>query len=64
MALTKFELPEDTLPPHQRFSILAAYQLNNKKIIKLRYPFGKVDWNGNFSSSSDEWTPELRHIAG
>ena len=29
-------------------------------MLKLRNPYGEVEWEGDWSDESDKWTPELR----
>ena len=33
-------------------------------LIKLRNPWGEVEWNGNWSATSDLWTKELKAQLG
>lgn len=37
---------------------------NKDKIVKLRNPWAKGEWNGDWSDNSSKWTPELRQILG
>eukprot|EP00494_Astrolonche_serrata_P023274 UN23532 len=32
----------------------------NVKLVKLRNPWGKGEWTGDWSDSSKLWTPELK----
>ena len=37
---------------------------NEVKLLKMRNPWGKFEWNGDWGDSSDKWTPELREQLG
>jgi hypothetical protein len=50
------------------YSVIAAMEVAGKKFVKLRNPWGKVEWSGPWSDGSQEWTmewlhrlPELKH---
>lgn len=64
IATTDKEIENDALPRNQQFILLSVYHIERTKIIKLKYPWGKVQWQGNFSSVSDSWTPQLRRNIG
>jgi hypothetical protein len=38
------------------YSILDVRIARGEKILKLRNPWGTVEWNGNWSDKSDKWT--------
>lgn len=40
------------------------YKGQNLRLLKLRNPWGKVEWKGDWSDSSRLWTPELRQMLG
>jgi len=47
------------------YSLLAAYDEVDAygrpvKLVKLRNPWGQTEWNGPWSDSSSNWTPELK----
>lgn len=42
------------------YSILDVREIRNERIIKLRNPWGKTEWKGDWSDKSDKWTKELR----
>ena len=50
------------------YSLLSAHEVyangRQVKLIKLRNPWGKGEWKGDWSDSSHLWTPELRHQLG
>jgi len=50
------------------YGLLAACEVPDAngetvKIVKIRNPWGKFEWTGEWSDSSDTWTPEAREIA-
>lgn len=47
------------------YSVLDAREVRDargrpRRIVQLRNPWGKYEWNGEFSDNSPLWTPELR----
>lgn len=47
------------------YTLVGAYQLpNGDKIFKLRNPWGRGEWTGEYSDKSDVWTPELKQRLG
>ena len=47
------------------YSLLAATELIDKKkkkvkLVKLRNPWGKFEWEGDWSDKSDCWTDQLK----
>jgi hypothetical protein len=46
------------------YSLLRAMEVNTKKgvvrLVQIRNPWGEYEWNGDWSDSSELWTPELR----
>ena len=47
------------------YTILSAHEIYTEqgrqvKLLKLRNPYGQVEWEGDWSDESDKWTPELR----
>ena len=52
------------------YSVLGAKEIvdirdNSKvRLVKIRNPWGKEDYHGNFSDKSDKWTDDLRTKAG
>lgn len=52
------------LVPSHAYSVLGIYDLvqeDQKKVVllKLRNPWGKVEWKGDWSAASKKWTPSL-----
>ncbi|KAL5632747.1 hypothetical protein ACGC1H_005636 [Rhizoctonia solani] len=53
------------------YSVIAALEVNGKRFLRLRNPWGKAEWTGPWSDGSKEWTsewlallPQLQHKFG
>ncbi len=46
------------------YTILACYNVDNVRLLKLRNPWGEFEWKGDFSDHSPEWdkSPALKEI--
>ena len=47
------------------YTIIGVFPIKTKdgrkiRLIKLRNPWGQMEWNGEWSDNSTSWTPELR----
>ena len=42
------------------YSFLKFLKINGETVVKMRNPWGKTVWKGDWSCSSKKWTPELR----
>lgn len=50
------------------YSLISIHEFlhkgKNVRLLKLRNPWGQGEWKGNWSDSSNLWTPELRKKIG
>lgn len=46
--------------PWHAYTVIGAHTLAGEKVIKMRNPHGKGEWNGDWSDSSNKWTPALK----
>jgi len=48
------------------YSIISAFDFENLKLVKLRNPWGKFEWKGDFSDNSEKWRqyPQLQEKVG
>jgi hypothetical protein len=57
------EQASDGVVKGHAYSLLAVNEFEHKgkivKLLKLRNPWGRHEWNGAWSDKSSEWTPEL-----
>lgn len=64
-AATNNEVTKDMgLIAGHAYSIISVHSLQNYRIIKLRNPWGKFEWNGDFADNSPLWTDELKKKVG
>lgn len=56
--------PESGLVANQAYSVISVHNELGHKIVKMRNPWSKSEWKGDFSDSSPLWTPELRQRIG
>lgn len=53
------------LVPGHAYTLISAKETSRKdRLVKLRNPWGSMEWNGNWSDESNLWTPELQHEVG
>lgn len=64
------EIPNDKtgLAGGHAYSLLAALEINYRgstvRLVKLRNPWGKGEWKGDWGDNSPLWTPELKAHVG
>ena len=46
------------------YSVLAMYELNGEKVLKMRNPWASERYKGPWSDKDRRWTPELRAKVG
>ncbi|KAH7333018.1 cysteine proteinase [Rhizoctonia solani] len=53
------------------YSVISAREVNGKRFLRIRNPWGKTEWTGAWSDGSKEWTsewlallPQLKHKFG
>ncbi|MCJ1281827.1 hypothetical protein MMC26_001150 [Xylographa opegraphella] len=44
------------------YSIMEAREVNGERLVKIRNPWGKMEWQGAWSDGSSEWTPEWMQL--
>ena len=49
----------DLIPDHA-YTLLHVIELLGNRLLFLRNPWGKKEWNGRWSPASSEWTAELK----
>jgi hypothetical protein len=59
------ELNASGIVPGHAYTLIAAKEVTNKngnkeRLVKLRNPWKKGEWNGRFNDKSDEWTDSLK----
>ena len=59
------ELADNGIVPGHAYTLIAAKEITNKngqpeRLVKLRNPWKKGEWNGSYSDNSDEWTAALK----
>jgi len=46
------------------YSVIDAYEINGKKLLKIRNPWGCGEWKGNWRDNDPNWTPEMKKQLG
>ena len=58
------ELKGDGIISGHAYSVVSLYEfeanLRIVRLLKLRNPWGRGEWTGDWSDSSSKWTPALR----
>jgi hypothetical protein len=52
-------LPNGLVPGHS-YTILAAKEYKNYRLLQLRNPWGNFEWTGEWADNSPLWTNEVR----
>lgn len=53
-----FDAPGGLVPGHA-YSIIEVQEGLGEKLLKIRNPWGKYEWDGDWSDESDKWTDEM-----
>lgn len=59
------ELDDNGVVPGHAYTLIAAKTVTNKageeeRLVQLRNPWKKGEWNGRYSDKSADWTPALK----
>jgi len=46
------------------YSLISAHDIAGYKLVKIRNPWGRFEWNGDFSDNSPLWTQEIMEEVG
>ncbi|THC99147.1 hypothetical protein EYZ11_001398 [Aspergillus tanneri] len=46
------------------YSIMEAREVDGQRLLRLRNPWGKKEWNGAWSDGSEQWTPQWMEKLG
>ncbi len=61
-------LSGDHIPPgivqEHAYSLIGLFNINGVRLCKLRNPWGKTEYSGMYSETSNLWTPELKKAVG
>jgi calpain-15 len=55
---------EEGLVANHAYTIISVHEIGEHKILKLRNPWAKFEWKGDFSDDCDKWTDELKSKIG
>lgn len=53
---------EGGLVPGHAYSVIAAKEAKTHRLLQLRNPWGKFEWNGDWSDNSNLWTDEMKEV--
>jgi len=52
------------LVPNHGYSIISVHEFQQCRLLKLRNPWGKFEWTGDYSDNSKLWTNEMKEKIG
>ncbi|KAG9095718.1 hypothetical protein FRC07_011043, partial [Ceratobasidium sp. 392] len=58
LASTDDDITVNGLFAGHAYSVISAIEVNGKRFLRVRNPWGKTEWTGAWSDGSKEWTPE------
>ncbi|MCJ1463819.1 hypothetical protein MMC07_002428 [Pseudocyphellaria aurata] len=50
------------IKPMHAYSIMEAREVKGEKLLRVRNPWGRKEWNGPWSDGSEQWTPEWMQL--
>jgi hypothetical protein len=50
------------LVPGHAYSVIIAKEAKGHKLLNVRNPWGKFEWDGDWGDNSDCWTQEMKEI--
>ncbi|PGH19258.1 hypothetical protein AJ80_04123 [Polytolypa hystricis UAMH7299] len=59
-----YEFPRERSGIHEAhaYSIMDAKEINGERLLRLRNPWGRKEWNGPWSDGSEQWTPQWMEL--
>jgi calpain-15 len=61
VSIVSDQLPNGLIPGHS-YTIVAAKDAKNYRLIQLRNPWGNFEWTGEWSDTSQLWTSEIKSL--
>ena len=52
------------LVPDHSYGVLDVQKVGEATLLRIRNPWGRGEWNGDWSDKSSKWTPELKERLG
>lgn len=46
------------------FMVGGVYEIDQKRVVKIKNHYDSIEWNGEFANGSDKWTKELKEELG
>ncbi|KAH8057053.1 protease-like protein [Aureococcus anophagefferens] len=58
------KIPKSGLVPGHAYSLIAAREIDGQKLVCLRNPWGKFEWDGAWGDSDPRWTAAMKEKMG